>query len=131
MFGASVEITSLVDGIEEGCSIYHCSPMPISKEEAEQRVEEIRTTHNADLSVKYGYSVEEVKSWIQHWINEGSLYYVLSDQNGHTVRSMGVLTKEKADKEIERLKQFENKGVANPRMVDMLTYPTPIKSFTI
>ncbi len=131
LFGASVEITSLIDGIEEGCSIYYCSPMPISKEEAERRIEEIKTTHDADLSVKYGYAVEEVKSWIQDWVDKGCVYYVLSEQNGHTVRSTAVLTKESADKEIERLKRFENKGVTNPRVVDMLTYPVPIKSFTI
>lgn len=131
LFGASVEITSLVDGIKEDCSIYYCSPTPISKEEAKQRTEEIRTNHDADLSVKYGYAVEEVKSWIQHWLNKGCLYYVLSDQNGYTVRSTAVLTKENADKEIERLKRFKNKGVTNPRIVDMLTYPAPIKSFTI
>jgi hypothetical protein len=129
LYGADVVIKSLIDGIEESCSIWHCAPMAMSREDAEQRAAEIRVTHDFDLSVKYGHTLEDVKSWHDDWVSRGVLHYVLHDQDGFTVRSTQAFTKEDADKEIERLRFFEPNGITNPRMVDMLTYPVPITSF--
>ena len=134
LYGADVAIKSLVDGVEESCSLWHCSPEAISKQEAEKRAEEIRTTHDFDLSVQYGYPVEEVKRWCQDWIGRGVLYYVLHDQEGYVVRSTQAFTKVEAEKEVASLQSdwiVKRGEITNPRIVDMLTYPTPIKSFSI
>ena len=133
--GADVAIKSLVDGIEESCSIWHCSPMVISKEEAEIRVHQIKTMNAFDIALIHGYSMEKTLIWYNSWINEGLLYYVLHDQNGYEVRSNRVYTKEEAEEEVKRgnrmIDQGKWKDVSNLRIVDMLTYPAPITSFTV
>jgi hypothetical protein len=135
LYGSDVVIKSLVDGIEESCSIYSCAPQALSKEEAFRRAEEIRTVHDFDQSVRYGYPVEQVKGWCQDWINQGVLYYVLHDQEGHVVRSAQAFTKEDAEADIARTLRLAAEGwikdPGNPRMVDMLTYPASITSFEV
>ena len=51
--GAGVEIKSLVDGIEESCSIFHCCPQPIDKEYALELAQYMKTHHWMDVSIKY------------------------------------------------------------------------------
>ena len=133
--GADVSIKSLVDGIEESCSIWHCAPMAISKEEAERRAEEIRTIHDFDLSIMYGHSVEDVQEWWNDWRELGVSWYVLHDQDGSVVRSSQAFTKDEAEEEIARgnrmIAEGWWKGITNLRMVDMTTYPAPPKLFDL
>ena len=134
LYGSDVIIKSLVDGIEESCSIFNCAPVTISWEEAERRLMEIQTMHDFDISVLYGYAVEEVQRWCQDWIDRGVLYYVVHDQSGYVVRSSQAFTREEAEEQVTRLKSdwiIEKGEITNPRSVDMLTYPRPITSFTV
>lgn len=129
LMGADIEIKSLVDGHEESCSIFHCAPEAISRAEAMQRAEYMRTHHSFDVSIRYGgFSPEEIKrDYWDYWINKGSIYYVLSDHDGQTSRSGAVMNKEDAEQEVARLSMgwaVEN-GITNPRIVDFRTYPAP------
>lgn len=126
LMGADVEIKSLVDGVEESCSVYHCVPHIITKEEAERRAEFTKTHHSLDVSVEFGgYTPEEMREYWDNWIKEGMTWYVLWDQDGQVVRSSSVMTIESARAEIERMDQvFPG---CNPRKVDMRTYPAAPK----
>jgi hypothetical protein len=127
LYGADVEIRSLVDGVEESCSIFHCAPQAISKAEAFRRKEQIETIHTFDISVSEGYSIEEVQEWAREWYERGVRYYVLSEQNGVTVRSGPAYTEQDAIEQVAKLSKewFVNNGITNPRMVDLWTYPVP------
>ena len=122
LFGADVDIKSLVDGVEESCSIYHCVPEIITAEEARYRAELMENNHSFDCGIILGWhDVETVRELWDLWVSENRMYYVLSDQYGSTVRSSAVMTKEDADKEISRLLRINLE--TNARMVDFRTYP--------
>jgi hypothetical protein len=135
LYGADVEIESLVDGNVESCSIFHCAPLSISKEYALERAEYHKTYHALDEAIKYsGFPPEEIKrDYWEYWISKGCLYYVLSDMDGNTIRSQSVMTLEDAQKEIDRLTAdwAVKNGISNPRMVDFRTYPAPPTLFEI
>lgn len=123
LMGADVEIKSLIDGIEESCSIYHCVPTLITREYAERRAEYAKTHHCLDVSVEFdGWDAEEIRrDYWDNWIKEGITWYVLWDKDGQVVRSTSAMTLDSARSEIERMdKVFPG---CNPRKVDMRTYP--------
>lgn len=127
LFGVDVIIKSLVDGIEESCSIKHCNPEPMDENSAKEEAEYIKTHHSYDCAVRQGFPIDEIKSWHEGWMKNGVCYYVLSEQNGYTVRSIPAYTKEEAKTEVMRLSSqwFVDRGISNPHIVDMLTYPAP------
>lgn len=129
LYGADVEIKSLVDGVVESCSIFNCAPQAISRDYAEREAELIRTTHDFDIAALHGHTIEDIREWRDEWVSSGVLWYVLSDQDGYTVRSSAAMTRENAEKEVERLsgEWFVNGGISNPRIVEMLSYPAPPK----
>lgn len=123
LFGSDVEIKSLIDGNVESCSIYHCVPEVITREYAERRAEYAKTHHCLDVSVEFdGWDAEEIRrDYWDDWIADGRTWYVLWDQDGHVVRSSGVMTIESAEQEIDRMNTvFPG---CNSRMVDFRTYP--------
>lgn len=123
LFGADVEIRSLVDGGIESCSIFHCAPTVVDREYAIEVAEYTKTHHAADVWIKYnGSSIKDVAALLYQWVSEGRVYYVLSDFEGNTARPSRVLTKADAEDEVERL-TTHFKHVTNVRIVDFLTYP--------
>jgi hypothetical protein len=129
LYSADVVIRSLVDGVEESCSIFSCAPMAIPEEEAKRRASEIQTIHSFDLSVMYGYDKDKLRGWLKDWLDRGVKYYVLHDQGGYVVCSSRAFTIEDAEAEVTRLQAdwIKERGeITNPRIVDMLTYPAPI-----
>jgi hypothetical protein len=135
MYGADVEIKSLVDGNVESCSIFHCAPETVPEKYAIERAEYHKTHHSLDEAIKYGgFPPEEIKrDYWDYWIAKGALYYVLSDMDGNTIRSSAVKTREEAQEEIDRLSAdwAVKNGISNPRMVDFRTYPAPPTLFEI
>lgn len=52
-YDSDCSITSLIDGVEESCSIYHCGPEPISKEVAEGYAEYAKRHGRTMASLKF------------------------------------------------------------------------------
>jgi hypothetical protein len=74
-----------------------------------------------------------LQEYISDWKVRGIDYYVLSEKDGFTVCSDNAMNREDAIVEVDRLSQewFVNRGIANPRMVDMWSYPSKPKLIDI
>lgn len=127
LMGSDVVIKSLVDGVQESCSLRYCAPEPITQEDALRHSEMIRTHHAFDVAYAQGCTLEEIKEWVEDWENRNISHYVIWDSGGYECRSTSALTIEMADKEAARLAEpyFAENGVRNVRIVDVLSYPAP------
>jgi hypothetical protein len=54
-YGCSVEIKSLVDGVEESCSMLHCAPRPIASKELAERMAHVYKTQGSREFAKQFY----------------------------------------------------------------------------
>lgn len=73
-FSADVDGVSLVDDGPTSCSLYHCGPLPLTKEQAEERAEFCRTHTWLEYLETYVYDGplseeqrQETVKFIQEW----------------------------------------------------------------
>lgn len=63
--GWDVTIKSMLDGVEEDCSIYHCAPAPLSKEAAEQYASYYQK-HGREM-FELWFHEEGYDRWVDQW----------------------------------------------------------------
>lgn len=66
-FDSDFEVKSLVDGIEESCSVYHCGFYPYPKVLMEAYAEEIQSLGKKIALIKFFPNA--YKSWEEQWVN--------------------------------------------------------------
>ena len=64
-WGDSVTVKSLIDDVEESCSLMHCGVWPMSKAQAEERAAYWKK--HGSTAYRFKYFPEAYDTWIEHW----------------------------------------------------------------